>query len=102
MRWNKVLSSILFLLLFLVKSSSFHAYTHDSDNSETLTHCTTCDIQQISQNTSLEGPTSVHIPEIPQFFQVKPQLSATLELAPSIIFLAHIYSRPPPSVGVSI
>ena len=102
MRWNKVLSSILFLLLFLVKSSSFHAYTHDSDNSETLTHCTTCDIQQISQNTSLEGPTAVLIPEIPQFFQVKHQLPATLELAPSIIFLAYIYSRPPPSVGVSI
>ncbi len=102
MRWNKVLSSILFLLLFLVKSSSFHAYTHDSDTSETSTHCTTCDIQQISQNTSLEGPTNIPIPEVPQFFELKPKTFATLEFASSIIFQAHIYSRPPPSVGVSI
>lgn len=102
MRWNKVLSSILFLLLFLVKSSAFHAYTHDSDTSETLTHCTTCDIQQISQNISLEGPTNISIPEVPQFFQLKPQAFATSEITVFAVFLAHIYSRPPPSMGVSI
>ena len=102
MQWNKVLSSILFLLLFLVKSSAFHAYSHDSDNSETLTHCTTCDIQQISQNTSLEGPTVIHIPEVPLFFLVKPKARATSEIIAHANFLSHIYSRPPPPVGVSI
>ena len=38
---------ILFVLLFFIKSSALHAYTHDNHHADKASHCQTCEIQQL-------------------------------------------------------
>lgn len=99
MRNYKGIYSILFLLLFLVKSSTFHAYTHDVDHSEVVHHCYTCEIQQLQSDFNFDS--AIATANSPLFFIVPIKKWAGLPSQVTVFkpYYTPILSRPPPALA---
>ena len=88
--------SFLLMLLFFIKSTAFHAYTHDSHSLDAADHCQTCEIQQLQTPLlAVDHLDVIHNNEL-VFIAPIPSKIAKAQLLKFSIY-THIWSRPPPS-----
>jgi hypothetical protein len=87
---------IFFVLLFFLKSSTIHAYTHDSNHADKASHCQTCEIQQLQSPLLLVAEIDCIVNNNFAIVTSK-QCKQTPAQVLTYSAYTNIWSRPPPS-----
>jgi hypothetical protein len=96
MRDLRGIYSIALLLLFFMKSSAFHIYTHDSEHTDAANHCHTCEIQQLQNHTFFLGATQIYIAAVTINHTPVVFISYASDVFVDAFYFTSVLSRPPP------
>lgn len=97
--YKKIALFFLFTALMLVKVSSFHVYSHETDKNNKIENCSICDIVSLNQQNQFLVSQEINAPSanlvfVP--FERNFKLASRITLDGNIFYF---YCRPPPVVA---